>query len=206
MYTRTIQTLDELFCFIHKITLRQLKSLIDHNMRPRQRNLFNVKKYIVGSTLLVHDKMSNDQHLRLFKIEKIEAEEDKRPWEKQKIVISDQYNVQYSMQDMLFYFDVYRPLYCSSFGWVITDKEINKKMMEMSWDEKNIVSWANRHDVKIGDRGFFANGVSDFSRADGIYCYEDCIDNITDDGAYCFHASSRTFAFFIPLDKVKSQL
>lgn len=207
MYIRTIQTLDELFCFIHQISLRQLKSLKDDIMGPRQRNLFDEKKYIVGYTLLVRDLREIDQHLRLFKIKKIETKENKRTWEKQKIVISNQYDDQYSMNDLLCYIDVFRPLHNSSkFGWMITDKEIYMQLQKMSWDEKNIVSWSNRHDVKNGDRGFFATSISDFSKTNGIDYYDDCIDHINDNNAYCFNASGRSFPFFIPFDKLKSQL
>lgn len=73
----------------------------------------------------------------------------------------------------------------------------------MRFDIKDIKSWANRHDVKVGDVGYFADSllvlddrVSMGSR--GI------IGDIRDSQACCFKIKNdNDFCFFLPLDAVK---
>lgn len=122
MHMRPIASLDELFCFIHRVPLKYLKYLIDKNMKPRVRNLFDVKKYIVGSSLIVRDKRGSNQHPRILKIETIDVEEDKRPWQKQKIVI----NGQFDMMDLFMFFEVTGNRECSRIGWVVTDEQLEE--------------------------------------------------------------------------------
>lgn len=56
------------------------------------------------------------------------------------------------------------------------------------------------------DAGFDLYSPEDFIVKNGIDYYDDCIDHINDNNAYCFNASGRSFPFFIPFDKLKSQL
>lgn len=73
----------------------------------------------------------------------------------------------------------------------------------MNFDIKDVKSWSNRHDVKVGDEGYFADSllvlddrVSMGSR--GI------IGDIRDRQACCFKIKNdNDFCFFLPLDAVK---
>lgn len=73
----------------------------------------------------------------------------------------------------------------------------------MKFDIKDVKSWANRHDVKVGDDGYFAND---------IYFLDDIvsmnligtIEEIDENDALCFKKNdTNNFAFFLPLDAVK---
>lgn len=120
MYIRPIETPDELFCFIYQIPLKYLEYLIDKNIKPRIKSLFDVKKYIVGSSLIVRNRTSLNQYPYILKIKTIDVEEDKRPWQKQKIVI----NGQFDMMDLFMSFEVTGNRKTSRIGWILTDEEV----------------------------------------------------------------------------------
>lgn len=78
----------------------------------------------------------------------------------------------------------------------------------MNFDIKNIKSWSNRHDVKVGDSGYVSNDL-DVLRDDlksGIAQIR-IISHVGDNDAYCFSAKAfgapRNYGFFLPADAVK---
>lgn len=80
----------------------------------------------------------------------------------------------------------------------------------MDFDIKDIKSWANRHDIKIGDEGYFINDLESFKedRADNSEFKIDRIKGIRDEFANCFisvklYCLQDCFPFFLPLKAVK---
>lgn len=73
----------------------------------------------------------------------------------------------------------------------------------MRFDIKNIKSWANRKDVKIGAKGYFFNKISDLNDIEHIGYSK--IESINDNQANCFSSTAfyGAFSFFLPLDAVK---
>lgn len=78
----------------------------------------------------------------------------------------------------------------------------------MNFDIKDVKSWSNRHDVKVGDSGYVANDL-DILQDDlksGIAQLR-MISYVGDTDAYCFSAKAfgahRNFGFFLPSDAVK---
>lgn len=78
----------------------------------------------------------------------------------------------------------------------------------MKFDVKDIKSWSNRHEVKVGDRGYVFNDL-DVLRDDlksGIAQIR-TICHVGDDDVYCFSCkafgAARNYCFFLPLDTVK---
>lgn len=73
----------------------------------------------------------------------------------------------------------------------------------MNFDIKDIKSWSNRHDVKVGDEGYFCNHISD------LYDMRDTeltkIERIYDNQASCFSSTAfyGNYSFFLPLNAVK---
>lgn len=74
----------------------------------------------------------------------------------------------------------------------------------MNFDIKDVKSWANRHDVKVGDTGMFADSINEFK---DDRCHIGKIANITGINALCFRIDSdishASYSFFLPLDAVK---
>ncbi len=73
----------------------------------------------------------------------------------------------------------------------------------MKFDIKDVKSWANRHDVKIGDEGYFCNHIRDlYDMRDTEYSK---IEYIRDNQANCFSSTAfyGVFSFFLPLNAVK---
>lgn len=73
----------------------------------------------------------------------------------------------------------------------------------MNFDVKNIKSWANRKDVKIGAEGYFCNRVSDLYDMRNTELSK--IEHIYDNQANCFSSTAfyGDFSFFLPLNAVK---
>ena len=73
----------------------------------------------------------------------------------------------------------------------------------MKFDLKDVKSWSNRHDVKVGDEGYFCNHISD------LYDMRDTeltkIERIYDNQASCFSSTAfyGNYSFFLPLNAVK---
>lgn len=73
----------------------------------------------------------------------------------------------------------------------------------MKFDIKDVKSWANRHDVKGNDKGYFAKSISQLQNdkhveLTTVYC-------INDDMGTCFIPKGwgTGFDFFLPVDAVK---
>ena len=82
----------------------------------------------------------------------------------------------------------------------------------MKFNVKDVKSWANRHDVKIGEKGYFINNLGSFKedRADNSEFKIDRIKGIRDDFANCFISVNLfclqdCFPFFLPLKAVKKE-
>lgn len=76
----------------------------------------------------------------------------------------------------------------------------------MNFDIKDVKSWANRHDVKVGDKGYFFDSINIFK--DITKFNIDTIIHIRDEYADCFagtkrHIDRNCFPFFLPVDAVK---
>lgn len=73
----------------------------------------------------------------------------------------------------------------------------------MRFDIKDVKSWSNRHDVKVGDIGFVACVTNELTLTKAT------ITKIIDDTSKCFVAQPLNgkvefqYSFFLPLDKVK---
>ena len=76
----------------------------------------------------------------------------------------------------------------------------------MKFDITDIKSWSNRKDVKIGDKGYFFNKISDLHDMKDTGLSE--IENIYDNQADCFLSTAfyGNFSFFLPLNAVKNEL
>ena len=70
----------------------------------------------------------------------------------------------------------------------------------MEFDIKDVKSWYNRHDVKVGDKGYFADSIEELKTEDNR---TRMIEDIFDDDASCFRTPSNRYSFFLPLDAVK---
>lgn len=73
----------------------------------------------------------------------------------------------------------------------------------MNFDIKDVKSWANRHDVKVGDEGYLSDHISYLRDAKDAKTSK--LDRIYDNQGDCFSAIDvfGTYAFFLPLDAVK---
>lgn len=76
----------------------------------------------------------------------------------------------------------------------------------MNFDIKDVKSWYNRHDVKVGDKGYVAYSISEFRELniDDAKCGK--VIYIDDDSNLCFKSDLDPFthyAFFLPLKAVK---
>lgn len=72
----------------------------------------------------------------------------------------------------------------------------------MKFDIKDVKSWYNRHDVKVGDKGYFADSIEELKTEDNR---TRTIENIFDDDAFCFRSPTNKYSFFLPLDAVKKE-
>lgn len=72
----------------------------------------------------------------------------------------------------------------------------------MKFDIKDVKSWANRHDVKVGDWGYFADEIEELKAENNR---TRMISEIFDNHAFCFSTPSNRYSFFLPLDAVKKE-
>lgn len=78
----------------------------------------------------------------------------------------------------------------------------------MDFNIKDVKSWYNRHDVKIGDKGYFSNGISGFREININDAKCGKVSYIDDNWNLCFKSDLDAFtsyAFFLPLKKVKKE-
>ena len=85
-----------------------------------------------------------------------------------------------------------------------------KKEIKMNFDIKDVKSWATRHDVKIGDEGYFFYDIDKLRNFENEYIkpVKSKLSAIRDNSATCFQIDNgcdgyNVFPFFLPLDKVK---
>lgn len=73
----------------------------------------------------------------------------------------------------------------------------------LKFNIKDIKSWSNRHDVKVGAEGYFFNKISDLHDIEHIEYSK--IERINDNQANCFSSTAfyGSFSFFLPLNAVK---
>jgi hypothetical protein len=73
----------------------------------------------------------------------------------------------------------------------------------MNFDIKDVKSWVNRHDVKVGDEGYLSDHISYLRDAKDAKTSK--LDRIYDNQGDCFSAIDAfgTYTFFLPLDAVK---
>lgn len=69
----------------------------------------------------------------------------------------------------------------------------------MNFDVKDVKSWKDRHDVKVGDEGYFADEIEELKAENRTRM----IAEILDDHAFCFRTPTNRYSFFLPLDAVK---
>lgn len=81
----------------------------------------------------------------------------------------------------------------------------------MKFNIKDVKSWANRHDVKIGDKGYVSSNLhslQDDLKANAVLIRE--ISLVRDDDVYCFSCKAfgdiRSYGFFLPADAVKEDM
>ena len=80
----------------------------------------------------------------------------------------------------------------------------------MNFDIKDVKSWSNRYDVKIGDEGYFFNDIDKLRNSENEYIkpVKSKLSAIRDNYAMCFQIDNgrdcyNVFNFFLPLDAVK---
>ena len=82
--------------------------------------------------------------------------------------------------------------------------------IKMNFDIKDVKSWSNRYDVKIGDEGYFFNDIDKLRNSENEYIkpVKSKLSAIRDNYAMCFQIDNgrdcyNVFNFFLPLDAVK---
>lgn len=71
-----------------------------------------------------------------------------------------------------------------------------------TFNEKDIITWSNRHNAKVGAKGYFAISITDLkNNIEAGKIYE--LDGISDKDAWCFTADPFRYGFFLPVDAVK---
>lgn len=74
-----------------------------------------------------------------------------------------------------------------------------------TFNEKDLITWSNRYDVKVGTEGYFAISITDLKdniKAGKIYELE----GISDKDAWCFTDGTFRYGFFLPVDAVKDEV
>ena len=71
-----------------------------------------------------------------------------------------------------------------------------------TFNKKDLITWSNRHTVKIGDNGYFADSITDLhSNIKAGYVHE--LMSIFDNNNRCFSDGTFSYGFFLPVDAVK---
>lgn len=82
----------------------------------------------------------------------------------------------------------------------------------MIFDIKDVKSWANRHDAKVGDEGYFFNDIDKLRNFENEYIkpVRGTVEYIRDNYCYCFGIDKRglkeNYSFFLPLEAVKEYM
>lgn len=73
-----------------------------------------------------------------------------------------------------------------------------------TFNESDLITWSNRHDVKVGDNGYFANNITDLNKNIKTgRVYE--LMSISDNYNWCFTDGTFRYGFFLPKDAVKEE-
>ena len=71
-----------------------------------------------------------------------------------------------------------------------------------TFDKKDLITWSNRHKVKVGDKGYFADSITDLhSNMTAGYVHE--LMSIFDNNNRCFSDGIFSYGFFLPVEAVK---
>lgn len=73
-----------------------------------------------------------------------------------------------------------------------------------TFNEKDLITWSNRHNAKVGDKGYFAVSITDLNdniKAGKIYELE----GISDNNTWSFTTNDFRYGFFLPKDAVKEE-
>ena len=75
----------------------------------------------------------------------------------------------------------------------------------MNFDVKDVKSWANRHDVKVGDEGYLSDDISTLREKEDSEPTK--LDHIFNNKANCFSSVEYfdDYPFFLPLNAVKKE-
>lgn len=77
-----------------------------------------------------------------------------------------------------------------------------------TFDEKDLITWVNRHDVKVGDKGYFGHSIA-YLKANIKANHVHELVNISDETHCCFKYFDiddvRAYGFFLPVDAVKEE-
>ena len=83
----------------------------------------------------------------------------------------------------------------------------------MKFDLKDVKSWSNRHDVKVGDEGYFFHAIDILkgSESECLKPIKSVLFTLRNNYAKCFkvelgHDGDDVFEFFLPLDAVKKDI
>lgn len=71
-----------------------------------------------------------------------------------------------------------------------------------TFEEKDLITFTNRHTVKVGDKGYFARSITDLNnhiKAGQVYE----LMSISDNNNWCFSDGTFYYGFFLPVDAVK---
>ena len=71
-----------------------------------------------------------------------------------------------------------------------------------SFNEKDLITWSNRHTAKVGTKGYFAISITDLNdniKAGKIYELE----SISDNNTWCFTNGTFRYGFFLPVEAIK---
>lgn len=73
-----------------------------------------------------------------------------------------------------------------------------------TFDEKDLFTWSNRHEAKIGTKGYFADSITDLhSNINAGYVHE--LMSIFNKNNRCFSNGTFSYGFFLPVDAVKEE-
>lgn len=71
-----------------------------------------------------------------------------------------------------------------------------------TFNKEDLITWSNRHKVKVGDKGYFARSITALNnhiKAGKVYELR----GISDNNTLCFTDGTFRYSFFLPVDAVK---
>lgn len=73
-----------------------------------------------------------------------------------------------------------------------------------TFNKEDLITWSNRHDVNVGDKGYFADSITDLhSNMMAGYVHE--LMSIFDNNNRCFSDGIFSYGFFLPVECVKEE-